>query len=344
MLGQTNTVISSLLAAVFLGSVASAAIEGGERHTGNPEWMEPPFVDMETDLRTVSDEGKTGIMVLYTTQGCSYCARFVELSLEDSRLQKKVRENFVSLGLEIFDDNLMTAPDGSETSIKQFGEAHGAGMAPTLLFFDRNGERILRVVGYQSPARFELILDYLIDGKFEEMSFRDYALARLQRDHAAYPTLQADPLFQTPPYALARQPIAADRPMLVLFERTGCTDCARLHRDVLALDDVRRILSQFDVVRLNADDDQTPVIAPNGEATTPAKWFAAEAFTRVPAMLYIDEQGQPVFRNDAFTERNRLINMSGLVLEKKYLEGWSYQRYARNQAIQRNLAAQPEEP
>ena len=47
---------------------------------------------------------------------------------------------------------------------RQLAEAQGAGMAPTLLFFGPDGKRTLRAVGYQSPERFELILDYLIDG------------------------------------------------------------------------------------------------------------------------------------------------------------------------------------
>lgn len=328
--------------ALVFGGPVFAALEGGARHTGNPDWMEPPFIDLETDLQNVRDDGKTGVMILYTTLGCSYCARFVELSLEDPRLQKKVRDNFVPLGLEIFDDTLMTSLDGKEISIKKFAEEQEAGMAPTLLFFGPDGQRTVRAVGYQSPERFELILDYLIDGANKKASFRDYALARLKRDADVYATLKPDPMFLDPPYALARKPVPADRPMLVLFERTGCADCARLHRDVLALEEVRDVLFNFDIVRLDADDEKTPVLAPDGKVTTPAEWFAAEGFTRVPAMLYIDEQGEAVFRNDAITESNRMLNMSGLVLEKKYLDGWSYQRYARSKAIARNLAAQQE--
>lgn len=327
-----------VLAALLSTQTVAVGIEGGARHHGHPAWMEPVFIDLETALEAVRANDKTGVMVLYTTLGCTYCAEFIRRSLEDPRLQKKVRDNFVSIGLEIFDDTLMTAPDGSELPIKQFAEAHGAGMAPTLLFFDPHGELALRAVGYQAPERFELILDYLIEEAATDLSFREYALQREQRDADNYPTLQSDPLFQPPPYALARQPVSADRPLLVLFERTGCGDCARLHRDVLALDEVRAVLARFDVVRLDADDDQTPVLKPDGKVSTPAQWFAAEAFTRVPAMLYIDEQGEAVFRNDAVTERTRLLNMSGLVLDKKYLEGWSYQRYARNKAIARNRA------
>ena len=334
------------LVSFLLTGPSVAGIEGGERHTGHPDWMEPAFIDLETDLETARAEGKRGVMVLYTTLGCSYCAEFVKRSLEDPVLQKRVRDHFISLGLEIFDDRLMTGPDGTELSIKAFAEQQGAGMAPTLLFFDTDGRRTLRAVGYQTPERFALILDYLISGQPATQSFRDYLLQRIEAragDASVYPVLQDDPLFATPPYALARQPVAAERPLLVLFERVGCAACARFHRNVLSLDEVREVLGRFDVVRLDADDDRTPVLAPDGRRTTPAKWYADEGFTQTPALLFIDEAGNAVLRNDAVTERNRLLNMSGLVLDKKYLDGWSYQRYARSKAIERNRRAQAAE-
>lgn len=321
---------------------AIASVEGGERHTGHPDWMEPAFVDLESDLEKAKDQGKHGVMVLYTTIGCSYCAEFVKRSLQNPALQKRLRDNFISVGLEIFDDVLMTSPTGKETPIKAFAKAEGAEMAPTLLFFGLDGQRTLRAVGYQTPERFGLILDYLIEQP-EASSFRDFALQRAKSrssDHTAYPTLKADPLFVSPPYALARQPVAADRPLLVLFERVGCAACARLHDKVLSQPEVRDTLAKFEVVRLDADDDHTPVLAPNGQRTTAAKWFANEGFSDVPAFLYVDEQGEGVLRNDAMTESNRLLNMSGLVLDKKYLDGWGYQRYARSKAIERNRRAQ----
>ncbi|MGB5451100.1 MAG: thioredoxin fold domain-containing protein [Sedimenticolaceae bacterium] len=329
-------------ACLALATPALAGIEGGERHKAHPPWMEPGLIDLETDLETIREQGKRGLMVLYTTVGCSYCAEFVKRSLNDPDLQQRLRDNFISVGLEIFDDAEMTGPDGADLSIKAFAKEQGAEMAPTLLFFGPDGQRTLRAVGYQTPERFGLILDYLIDGP-SGISFRDYAEQRTKsrpRDPSPYPALQADPLFVPPPYALARQPIAADRPLLVLFERVGCAGCASLHANVLALPDVREILTQFEVVRLDADDDSTPVIAPDGRRTTPAKWFADAGFSDVPAFLYVDENGNTVLRNDAVAERQRLLNMSGLVLDKKYLDGWSYQRYARSKAIERNRSAQ----
>lgn len=327
---------------LLFGAPGYAGIEDGPRHAGHPDWMTPAFVDLDADLEKVRAEGKTGVMVLFTTQGCTYCAEFINRSLGDPVLQRRVREHFVSIGLEIFDDAEMVDQHGEDLPIKKFAEREQAGMAPTLLFYGPDNDLVFRAIGYQSPKRFAAILDYLIGGSHRDLSFREY-LAQSDStdiDMAAYPALQPDPMFIRPPYALARRPVAADRPMLVLFEQAGCKACKRFHHDVLALDEIRELLMQFDVVRLDAADSRTPVLAPDGNRTTPADWYVAEGFSRLPAMLYLDESGNVVFRNDAATERRRMSNMTGLVLEKKYQDGWTYQRYARSRAIERNRLKQ----
>jgi thioredoxin-related protein len=343
--GATMRQVRWLLGLVLAvcGGAVLAGIEDGPRHAGHPDWMTPVFVDLDSDLERVRNEGKTGVMVLFTTQGCTYCAEFINRSLGDPVLQQRVRDNFVSIGLEIFDDADMTDHHGNDVSIKQFAVQQKAGMAPTLLFYGPDNDLVFRAVGYQSPQRFGAILDYLIGGSHRDMTFRDYlrhAAAAPAMADPVYDTLRPDPLFMRPPYALARQPVAADRPLLVIFEQTGCADCRRFHDGVLSLTEVRSLLERFEVVRLDAQDDTTPVLAPDGTRTTPAAWYAAEGFSRVPALLFVDEAGNPVLHNDAVTERQRMLNMAGLVLDKKYADGWTYQRYARSKAIERNRQAQ----
>jgi thioredoxin-related protein len=344
MVFRLRTLLGVLgLALAGFGMAANAGIEDGPRHVGQPDWMTPGIVDLDTDLETVRDKGMTGVMVLFTTQGCTYCAEFIDRSLGDPALQQRVRDNFIPIGLEIFDDVIMTDHQGNDIPIKHFAEQQKAGMAPTLLFYGPDHDLIFRAVGYQSPQRFAAILDYLISGSHRDLPFSDYlrsAAVAMSAEDADYSELRADPLFMTPPYALARKPIAADRPLLVMFEETGCADCRRFHDQVLTSADVRARLENFEVVRLDAGDNTTPIQSPDGSRTTPAEWFAAEGFSRVPALLFIDEQGEAVFHNDAVTEYRRMMNMMGLVLEKKYADGWTYQRYARTQAIKRNRRAQ----
>jgi thioredoxin-related protein len=338
---QIPWVLATLL--LCHAGAVSADIERGDRHTGHLEWMVPGIIDLEFELERVRDEGKTGVMLLFTTRGCTYCGEFIERSLRDPDLQRRLRENFVSIGLEIFDDVYMTDHRGEDLPIKDFARQQKAEMAPTLLFYGPDNDLVFRAIGYQSPERFGAILDYLVSGSHRQATFPAY-LRRLSETSSAddpiYATLRSDPLFMAEPYALSRKPIAADRPLLVIFEQTACADCRHFHDEVLALAEVRALLQQFDVVRLDARDTETPVLAPDGVATTPAAWFAAEGFSRVPALLFVDENGNPVLKNDSVVERQRMLNMSGLVLDRKYLDGWTYQEYARNKAIERNRQAQ----
>ncbi len=89
------------------------------------------------------------------------------------------------------------------------------------------------------------------------------------------------------------------------------------------------------VVRLDARDSKTPVLAPDGARTTPADWFAATGFSRLPALLFFDEKGREVLRTDALVLRQRMMNSLGFTLERAFEKDWTYQRFARSKAIER---------
>lgn len=344
MTGRVNAAwlpgcVFALCACLSCSASTQAGIEDGPRHIEYPSWMKPGIVDLQAELEQVRADGRHGLMVLYTTQGCTYCAEFIRTSLGDPALVARLRHGFAAVGLEIFDDAEMTDPQGDDLPIKRFAEQTGAAMAPTLLFFDRDGELVYRAVGYQSPQRFARILDYVEGGHYRGQAFRDYIEPLPGAGQASARPMREDPLFARPPYALSRRDFAASQPLLVIFETTGCAECERFHDKVLALPEVRELLARFELVRLDAADTVTPVLAPDGRPTTPSAWYAAEGFSRVPALLYADEHGRTVFKTDAVVERQRMLNASGLVLERAYEKGWSYQRFARSRAIARSLEA-----
>jgi thioredoxin-related protein len=304
-------------------------------HVAHPDWfVNDPFVDLETIRVEAQTEGRQGIMVLFTTQGCSYCDAFVRRSLGNPQLASRLRAQFASVGLEVFDDTEMTSPSGQQLPIKQFAETEGAEYTPTLLFYGDDGTRILRVVGYQSPERFGRILAYLSEEGYRTESLRDY-LARDARPVNDRGEMRDDPLFMTPPYALDRSRLPAQKPLMVLFERPGCEACDAFHSDVMALKEIRELLERFEIVRLDATDAKMPVMAPDGARTTAADWFETTEFTRLPAMLFFDENGKEVQRTDALVMRQRMMNTLNFVLERAYEKGWSYQRFARSKGIER---------
>lgn len=312
------------------------------KHIAYPDWfVDSPFLDFTELLTEAHSDGKRGLMILFTTEGCSYCDRFIRTSLGNTDIANQVQANFSSVGLEIFNDAEMISPEGASFSVKQFAEQQGVQFSPSLLFFDGNGNRLLRLIGYQSPERFSHAIEYLSGGHDSRVSFAKY----MEQQSAPQPKvvetkLIDDPLFIQPPYALDRSRFPASQPLLVLFESGNCEECQSFHADVLGQPDVRNTLGQFEVVRLDASDTKTPVIAPDGSKTTPASWYEQEHFSRMPALLFYDEEGNKALQSDALILRQRMMNSLNLVLEGAHKKGWTYQRFARSKGLERLNAAQ----
>ena len=310
------------------------------KHIDHPDWfIESPFLDLSEDLNKATSNGKKGLMIFFTTEGCSYCDLFIRLSLRDPEVATIVQKNFDSIGLEIFDDIEMTTPEGILTSVKQFAKKEGVEFSPTLLFYGKNGKRILRLIGYQSPERFKSIIGYLADDHYQSESLTIY-LSRQKdlkqnKDDLNNAALINDPLFEQPPYALDRSHFPAYQPLLVIFEKTSCSECINFHTSVLALPDVRETLKQFEIVQLSAEDDKTPILAPDGQQITPAHWYKQTSLSRVPALLFFDKRGNEVLKTDALVLHQRMINSLNYVLEQAYKKDWTYQQFARSKAIER---------
>ncbi len=315
-------------------------------HIENPAWfINSPFLDLQEDLAKAKADGKQGLMVVFNTEGCSYCDAFIKRSLSDPKIAASVQKQFDSIGLEIFDDAEMTGPRGESLAVKQFAQREGAGFSPTLLFYGDGGARMLRVVGYQSPERFTAILAYLAEQRYQHETLAAY-FTRLREagpEAEGYTELKGDTLFGKPPYALDRSRFPASKPLMVLFEQTGCTECGDFHAAVLALPEVRSTLEKFEVVRLDARDDTTAVLAPDGRRVTPAAWYQQQAFTRLPALMFFDPKGNAALKTDALVLRQRMMNSLNYMLERAYEKDWTYQRFARAKGIERSLKRQQQQ-
>lgn len=324
----------------FDTSLAKDFNDSESKHIAYPSWFkETPFYELAEDLGTARSDGKYGLMILFTTEGCSYCDLFIQKSLGNPEIAAIVQKNFDSVGLEIFSDIDVTDPRGIELSMKEFAKREGVQYSPTLLFYGKDGERVLRVIGYQSPERFRKILDYVMAKNYRTESLGVYfkRLAKKETTDSPARKMKQDPIFGKPPYILHRNHFPASQPLLVIFEQAGCNECNNFHNAVLALKEVRDTLKKFEVVRFDATDNKTPILAPDGNRTTPASWFGNTAFSRVPALVFFDENGNEVLKTDALVKRQRMLNSMFYVLERAYKKDWSYQRFARSKAIERRL-------
>lgn len=185
------------------------------------------------------------------------------------------------------------------------------------------------------------MLDYVAGGHHRTLSYRDYLARQASgRPAAGQPaSLVRDPLFDRPPYVLDRRR-PAGKPLLVLFERPGCEACREFHAHVLSDPEVRSLLARFQAVQLDARDAATPVLAPDGRRLTPLRWAEELGLAHLPAMVFFDEAGREVLRNDALSYRQRTQRSLQFVLDKAYLRGILFQRYTREKSMERLKAGQ----
>lgn len=304
-----------------------------------PDWFKTSFYNLRDDAEEAAADGKQGLFLFFSTEGCSYCHLFIEQSLGDPAIAARLQRHFDSLGFEIFSDAELTDFAGGATRVNAFALAEGVQFAPTLLFYDTDGQRLVRLTGYYEPLRFNRVLDWLIDGHHADTPLRAFLAADAAADiGTADWSLPPDPLFASPPYALDRSRMAAERPLLVLFEANHCPRCGRFHREVLGDAGIRERLAGLEVVRLDAADAATPVLAPDGSRTTPRDWYQTLGFTELPALVFFDEGGRAVLSTDAVVLASRMQNSLGFVTDRAYEQGWTYQRYARSQAMKKAAA------
>jgi thioredoxin-related protein len=332
------------LFAVYAAPPAVAFDDSAVTRFVYPDWFKPTFYDLGADLAEAEQAGKRGVALFFSTEGCSYCALMLRTAFADPVLAERLRSRFDVIGLEMFDDAEITDWQGESQPVKAFAKREGAQFSPTLAFYDARGRRLLRLVGYQEPARIAMALDYLDAGPPAGARFADWVGQRRYAKAAppsASADLIADPLFGAPPYRLERSAREGFAPLLVIFEGSPCPNCERFHREVLADPEVRSLLQEFEVVRLDVRDATTPVVTPSGVATNPAAWYAALGLSQLPALAWFDERGRQVLEIDAVALAGRMKNALGYVRERAYTRGWTYQRYARAQALQRLRGADP---
>ena len=313
-------------------------------HIDYPDWfIDNTFKDFPEDLENAIADGKKGLMFLFTTEGCSYCDKFIQKSLGDPDIARAVQRNFDTVGLEIFNDANMLHPDGSPTRVVKFAEAEGVQFSPTLLFFGKNGKAFLKLTGYQKPERFKQIISFFEERKPGE-NFKDYVQRKssLMTPKVTY-KLKDDPLFLKPPYLLAAKKNTSDKPMLLIFETDNCVDCRDLHANVLSLPEVRQALTEFNVIRLDKNDAKSTITVPSGNQITPANWYELFGFNHLPALVFFSTEHQSVLETDALFLRQRMLNSINFVLEKAYEKNWTYQRFARQKGIERLMARDKKE-
>jgi thioredoxin-related protein len=288
-----------------------------------PSWFKTSFLDLREDAAEAAAHGRT-LLVYIGQDGCPYCAALFNTNFSQKSVVDYARAHFDAIDINMWGDRAVVDFDGQAMTEKAFAARHEVWFTPTILFFDGNGKRILRMNGYYPPRRFLAALRYAAEDRAKGDSFAAY-LERVAPP-AAPGALIDEPFFLRPPYDLATTGL----PVVVFFEQRDCDECRDLHRDVLSSDDTRRQLSRFRPVQLDRWSD-TPVVTPGGERTTARRWADALGIGYVPAAVFFDE-GKEVMRIEAMFKAFHVQSVMEYVASRAYRTQPSFQRYVQGRS------------
>lgn len=320
----------------FSGSLAANEPENmgeyrGAREAEHPSWFKESFLDLEEDIAQAAAEGKR--LVLYFWQpGCPYCAELIQNNFAQRDIGEAMQERFDLVAINMWGDREVVQVGGRQFTEKTLAEALRVNYTPTLMFFNENSRVALRLDGYVPPERFRLAMDYVSEKRESEGSFRDYVAAN--NPVPAQGVLHQEDFFRSPPYDLAQVAgSAASPPIAVYFEQKQCSQCDTLHHRVLADPMTRELAEQFHAIQLDMWSD-TPVVRPDGVATTARQWAADLGLSYAPSIVLFDRAGDEVMRIDAFLKTFHTQSVFDYVLSEGYREQPNFQRYISARAEQ----------
>lgn len=312
-----------ILSEVGVASDKKRGAYHGAMATDYPSWFKDSFLDLREDIAEASTHRKR-VMLMFTQDNCPYCNALVERNLSQKDIEKRLRERFDVIAVNIWGDREVSGLDGVKHTEKSYALSQKVQFTPTLLFFDEGGQVILRLNGYLPPERFKTAIEYVAQGKEKSVGFRDYLAANMPS--ASGGELIREDFFKPAPYRLKPRPGVSARPLAVFFEQKDCPSCAELHQKVLSDPDTRAVLRKLDAIQLDMWS-KTPVITPQGKHLTAREWARALDVKYAPTIVLLDERGHEIIRSEAFFKVFHTQGIIAYAAEGAHKTEPNFQRY-----------------
>jgi len=304
-------------------------IDDAPRATNNdhPEWFSETFLNLHEDLNAAKLKGKKGIILYFGQTHCAYCEALLEVNFErETDIVNYTRQNFDLIALDIWGNRIVTDFDGNQLEEKDLAEFEQTDFTPSLIFYTEDGTEALRLRGYHPPYKFRGALKYVVEEYYKSETYPEYLARARPPPKFDLEDMNEQTFFERPPYGLDRSHFAAERPLVVFFERRNCHACDILHSDPMEDESTRKLIRKFDAVQLDMWSDQK-VLTPAGKRSTARDWSRELGIFNTPTLVFFDRAGEEVFRIDSVVRLYRLRGVLEYVLAKGYETAPNYQRW-----------------
>lgn len=303
-----------VFASIFLLSTTSYAqkgkMTGGSFHE-MPSWFKESFLDINEDVEEAKETNKHVILFM-TLDFCPYCTKMLNDNfVEGAKHQKFIQDNFDVIGINIKGSKEITLAEDKIMTEKEYARYLKVQYTPTIIILDQNNKQVVRLNGYRSPQNFKLVLDFVKNKEYKNMSLTAY-LEKVK--NKTYYTLKKNKNFKN-----ITDLSKIKGTLAVVFEDGSCTQCNYFHEITLKNKEVQKELAKITVVRFDAMSKEK-ILTPSGKVTTPKNWAKEMILDYRPGIVLFDKKKE-IVRIDALLYS---FHFKELI---RYVSGGYYEKY-----------------
>lgn len=296
-----------------------------------PDWFKLSFLEIPEDIKEAKEQNKKGLIIYFGQKYCPYCKAHIKNNWGQNDIVKYTQKNFDVIAINVKGQRPVLNIDGKSYTEKSFSALKKTNFTPSILFYNAQGQEILRLRGYRPPYQFRAALEYVTDKHYKKETFRNYmARAELALGFGKA-ELNTNEAFNSPPYLLDRSRIKAEQPLMVVFEQKRCHACDVLHGGPFTRPEIESQLLKLEAIQLDVNSEQ-PIITPSGKKTSAKKWAEQLDINYSPTIVFFDEGGKEIIRIESVVWFYRLRSVLKYVLSGGYKKYPTFQlwRQAKN--------------
>ena len=296
-----------------------------------PSWFKLSFLEIQDDIKEAKEKKKKGLIIYFGQKYCPYCKAHITNNWGQKDIIQYTQKNFDVIAINVKGQRPVVAANGKTYTEKTFSALKKTNFTPSILFYNTQGQEILRLRGYRPPYQFRAALEYVADEHYKKESFRNYMARAESALSYGKAELNKNDLFNSPPHLLDRSKVKAEQPLMVVFERKRCHACDVLHGGPFIRPEIESQLLKLEAVQLDVNSEKI-ILTPDGKKLSTKKWAEQLNINYSPTILFFDKKGKEIIRIESVVWFYRLRNVLNYVLSGGYKKYPTFQlwRQAKN--------------
>ncbi len=139
---------------------------------GETEPLTLDWLSYDEGLALAEKENKY-VLIDFYTDWCGYCQKMERETYSKEEVKRILSENFVTVKVNA-ESNNKVREKGEEITERELARRYNVSGYPTIWFLESNQQRIALLPGFVPAEQFILVIKYIGEGWYKNISFEEY--------------------------------------------------------------------------------------------------------------------------------------------------------------------------